>query len=216
MVHRSWFVALAAVLLIGPVLGGCDSFRRAIGAEKVMPDEFDVVSRAPLSVPPDFSLRPPRIGEPRPQEVPPVEQARETVFRVGANPSSKLPPAADQRSPGESELLREAGAANAPADIRQLVDTDAASASQMSDSFVDKLAFWRKDDKPASPDRVINPSEEAERLAMLKQDSKPAGTAATATAATPSPAGLTGTPTIERTKPEPTSIPGLSWLSNLF
>ncbi len=173
------------------------------------------------SVPPDFSLRPPRIGEQRPQEVPAVEQARETVFRIGNNQADKLPPAADQRSPGESELLREAGAAKAPADIRQLVDTEAASANQMSDSFVDKLAFWRKDDKPGSPDQVIDPSAEAERLAALRRGAPPAGTAATATtattaAATPAPAGLTAKPTIERTPTESTSIPGFSWLGNLF
>ena len=33
-----------------------------------MPDEFAVESRAPLTVPPDFDLRPPEPGAPRPQE----------------------------------------------------------------------------------------------------------------------------------------------------
>jgi Protein of unknown function (DUF3035) len=214
LTYRPYLAALGVIALIGPVLGGCDDFRRAIGLEKVVPDEFAVVSRAPLSLPPDFALRPPRAGAQRPQEVPPVVQARDTVFRLGDDKTGTLPPAADQRSPGESELLREAGAANAPSDIRQLVDRDATSANDMSDSFVDKLAFWRKDDKPASPDVVIDPTREAERLAALKQDAKPADTSAAVTSKAPS--ALVAKPTIERTKPASSWVPSFSWLGKLF
>lgn len=204
MSYRSRYFALAAVLLAAPSLAGCQDFNRAIGREKVVPDEFAVVSRAPLAIPPDFSLRPPRIGVQRPQEAPAVEQARQTVFRAGEDQQANLPPAADKRSPGEGELLREAGAANAPTDIRQLVDTEAQTANDMSDSFVDKLAFWRKE-KPGSPDQVIDPAQEAERLKGVKDAGKPAGAAATA--------GLEGLPTIERTKPAASSS---SWFGSLF
>ena len=130
-----------------------------------MPDEFAVVSRAPLAIPPDFSLRPPRIGAQRPQEQATVDQARQTVFRAGEDAKSNLPPAAEQRSPGEDVLLRDAGAAGAPSNIRQLVDTDASSSGDLSDSFVDKLAFWRpKEQKLGATDNVIDPAQEAERL----------------------------------------------------
>ena len=43
-------------LLIG--LTGCSDFRRAVGSEKSSPDEFEVVVRPPLSLPPGFSDRP--------------------------------------------------------------------------------------------------------------------------------------------------------------
>jgi hypothetical protein len=190
-------------MLAATSLGGCQDFNRAIGKEKVVPDEFAVVSRAPLAIPPDFSLRPPRIGAQRPQEAPTVEQARQTVFRAGEDQQGKLPPAAATRSAGEGELLREAGAASAPTDIRQLVDTEAQSANDMSDSFVDKLAFWRKE-PPASPTAVIDPAQETERLKGLKEPG-PAPAA-------PATAGLGGVPTIERTKPPESS----SWLGRLF
>ena len=50
----------AAVALIGALgLGGCQSASKALGMNKVTPDEFRVVTKAPLIVPPDFSLRPP-------------------------------------------------------------------------------------------------------------------------------------------------------------
>ena len=47
-----------AVLMIcgaGLVLGGCSDFRKAIGEEKSSPDEFEVVVRPPLSLPPSFT-----------------------------------------------------------------------------------------------------------------------------------------------------------------
>jgi hypothetical protein len=194
--------AVAVLVLAGATLGGCDDLMRALGKEKVVPDEFAVVSRAPLAVPPDFALRPPRIGAMRPQEVAPVDQARQTVFRAGDQGTAALPPAADQRSPGESELLQSAGAATAPKDIRQLVESDATNANAMSDSFVDKLAFWRSKDQKLGPtDDVIDPAAEADRLAAQKEAKVPAG---------PSP--FAKAPTIEKTNSGSSSSGWFSWL----
>src|ERR1700749_573834 len=59
------FVAATAVALIAP-LGACSDgmsgVRAALGITKEAPDEFGVISRAPLSMPPDYTLRPPQIG----------------------------------------------------------------------------------------------------------------------------------------------------------
>jgi hypothetical protein len=194
--------AFPVLLLAATTLGGCDDFMRAIGKEKVVPDEFAVVSRAPLAVPPDFALRPPRIGASRPQEVAPVDQARETVFRAGDQQSANLPPAADQRSSGETELLKSAGAANAPKDIRQLVETDATDQNQMSDTFVDKLAFWRKDQKLGPTDSVIDPN--AEELRLEAQKTAKAGTSGASAFEKP--------PTIEKTNAGSSSSGWFSWL----
>ena len=200
MAHRPSFAILAVVAAAW--LSGCQDFMVAIGKEKVVPDEFAVVSRAPLAIPPDYSLRPPRIGAQRPQEQAPVDQARQTVFRAG-DQQAALPQADAARSPGETDLLREAGAGSAPPNIRELVTNEAEDAGNLSDSFVDKLVFWRKTDKPGAVNEVINPREEADRL-------HDAQTGAVANKL-PAPNGaLAGTPTIERTQPEG------SWFSHLF
>ena len=49
-------VAMTCLLLagIGLVASGCSGFRKAIGEEKSSPDEFEVVVRPPLSLPPNF------------------------------------------------------------------------------------------------------------------------------------------------------------------
>ena len=46
---------LCGVLFIG---SACSDFKRAIGTEKSSPDEFEVVVRPPLSLPPQFGARP--------------------------------------------------------------------------------------------------------------------------------------------------------------
>ena len=202
----SYRLCVLVVLAGATALGGCDAVNRAIGKDKVVPDEFAVVSRAPLAIPPDFSLRPPRIGAQRPQEQAPVDQARQTVFRVGEDAKTNLPPAAETRSAGEGELLKEAGAAAAATNIRQLVDTDAASPKDdMSDGFVDKLAFWRKDDKPAPNDAVINPVQESERLKDKKDQGDAKG-------GPPPSSPLVGAAVIERTKTQASS----GWFGWLF
>ena len=55
---------------VATLLAGCVLFD---DTRRLGPDEFGVVSRAPLSQPPDFALRPPRTGEKRPNEVTPRE-----------------------------------------------------------------------------------------------------------------------------------------------
>ncbi len=51
-----------------------------LGLNKSAPDEFVVVSRPPLVVPPDFSLSPPRPGEESPHAVSTQEQARRLLL----------------------------------------------------------------------------------------------------------------------------------------
>jgi hypothetical protein len=181
------FVFAAALAALA--LGGCESFNQAIGLEKDIPDEFTVVSHAPLAIPPDYALRPPEPGAAPTQEVSPTDQAKETIFRAGGD--DKTLPGADQRSQGENLLLQEAGAENAAPNIRQTITREAeASAGQLNNSFVDKLLFWRGPE-PNPADAVINPTLEAQQMKNGQA----------AANASPTPEGLTGAPVIERAKP---------------
>jgi hypothetical protein len=57
-INSSSNLALASALLLIVGLTGCSDFRQAIGTEKSSPDEFEVVVRPPLSLPPGFGARP--------------------------------------------------------------------------------------------------------------------------------------------------------------
>ena len=84
-------LSLLAVLCLALILllPGCTGLRRAIGLEQVGPDEFAVESRAPLTIPPDFDLRPPNPGAPRPQEVTATERARKVIDTAGPGEPGK-------------------------------------------------------------------------------------------------------------------------------
>lgn len=51
------FFCLALVLLSGS-LSACSGVKKKLGLENSAPDEFLVTSRAPLSLPPEYDLRP--------------------------------------------------------------------------------------------------------------------------------------------------------------
>jgi hypothetical protein len=65
------------------VLAGCSNWKQTLGIEPLPPDEFAVESRAPLTIPPDFNLRPPAPGAPRPQEVSSASKAQGVIDNAG-------------------------------------------------------------------------------------------------------------------------------------
>lgn len=152
--RRPALVAVAALSL--SLLAACSDFKRAIGWERDSPDEFQTVQHAPLSQPPDFYLRPPTPGAPRPQDAVPVNQAQALLDGAPVNPNATA-----GLTTGEAALLTQAGANNAPPDIRAQVDAATTALVQSSPSFVDKLMFWRS---PQPAGQVIDPNAEAARL----------------------------------------------------
>jgi hypothetical protein len=147
----------SVVLSAGLVLVGCGdtSLTRTFGLVRDTPDEFTVVTRAPLSMPPDFALRPPQPGAPRPQELSDRAQAESALVPDSVLGGSR----ASGVSPGQAALIRDAGG-GAPADIRQKVDQEARLDTN-NDGFVDKLLYWRKDNSQRA---VVDPAAEAKRL----------------------------------------------------
>ena len=93
---------LIALLPLLALLGGCgEEMRKSFGLGKNAPDEFQVVRRAPLSLPPDFQLRPPQPGAVRPQEGSTTEQARSAVLRQ-SDQAAQAPRPVDPAAPSAS------------------------------------------------------------------------------------------------------------------
>ncbi|MFN3859487.1 MAG: DUF3035 domain-containing protein [Caulobacter sp.] len=139
---------VVAALVTSAGLAGCQSASRALGVAKVTPDEFRVVTKAPLVVPPDYALRPPALGEPRPAELEPDSAARA---------SAQARAAAAQRSEGERLLVARAGANNADPLIRYVVDDEFGDVAHKEKSFADRVMFWRKG-QPQGPVAVADPN----------------------------------------------------------
>src|SRR5437762_3067634 len=79
MMRRTILLPLTFAAAGALALGGCGAFENIGGGKKVSPDEFKIVSHSPLTMPPNAELRPPRPGEPRPQETSPADQAKEAL-----------------------------------------------------------------------------------------------------------------------------------------
>jgi|ERR1700720_4349972 hypothetical protein len=86
--RRGPFLLVVASLCSTSLLAGC-GFRQLIGLDRTGPDEFAVESRAPLTIPPDFELRPPQPGASRPQEVSAAERARKAIDTAGPGEPGK-------------------------------------------------------------------------------------------------------------------------------
>ncbi len=136
---KSARLSTAACLMIitGVALSGCQSTRNALGLNKVVPDEFRVVTKAPLVVPPDYALRPPSPGEPRPQELQPESAARQAL--LGQRDATN-------RSQGEQLLVAKMGADKADPLARYVVDDEFGDLAYKEPSFADKVMFWKKKD----------------------------------------------------------------------
>ena len=158
--------ALAVVVATG--LAGCQSASKALGMSKVVPDEFRVVTKAPLVVPPDYALRPPAPGKPRPQELQPESAARNAL--LGQRD-------AETRTDGEKLLVAKAGADKADPLIRYVVDDEFGDVAHKEKSFADRVMFWRADKKTPTAETPagatdntpapIDAAAEQERIAKL-------------------------------------------------
>ena len=96
-------------LIVVTLVAGCGKTGSGVFG-RARPDELAVARAAPLVVPPDFALRPPAPGAPRPQEADASTQALQAMFGGPA-----------LRSTSEQTTLESAGAARADAGIRSTV-----------------------------------------------------------------------------------------------
>ncbi len=162
MIQREdWKTALAVSGVL--LLAGCSGVQEQFSLTSTPPDEFKVTTRAPLAVPPDFNLRPPAPGEPRPQEGTATQQAKQVIFRASGNAELTLEEAmrADGRTLGERALLIEAQADQAQSGIRQVVERESKTLREEDGYLYDVLVFWR-DEEP--PGQIIDAEAEAKRL----------------------------------------------------
>ncbi|USG62130.1 DUF3035 domain-containing protein [Sneathiella marina] len=179
---------LCGLVILGAMaLTGCEGTKQALGiGGKQGPDEFTVITKAPLIIPPDFSLRPPAPGSKGPQDQLTDNAAKTALLGTQVNTGSVTPAEAQAAgvSAGELALLREAGAENADPGIRRIVDDETIILTEEDETFMEKVMFWQ-DQPPFGT--VVDPSKEKKRL----QENAALGE---------TPADGPATPTIERRK----------------
>ncbi|MEQ1609360.1 MAG: DUF3035 domain-containing protein [Hyphomonadaceae bacterium] len=139
---RIALIGLASIAAIGATACGSMS----------TPDEFRVVRKAPLTVPPEYNLRPPAPGSARPQELSPEAQARTAVFGVDVAPSA---------SEGEKAFIKAAGGDAIDRSVRNQLDFDNAQILRKSSNFADMILNFGQS---APTNAVVDPATEAARI----------------------------------------------------
>lgn len=130
-------LAVAAMCGSATLLASCGS---GMLGDRNRPDEFAVARQAPLVIPPDFSMRPPQPGAPRPQDAGgPAQQALEALFGGSA-----------PRSASERAALDAAGArTGADAGIRSGVGSPDTSVVDKGSTTRDIVAAPQGDGRDA-------------------------------------------------------------------
>lgn len=159
------------LLLIAPVLAvalsACTSVKNELGIGRNSPDEFMVIKRAPLTLPPEYTLRPPVAPNKAKEVEETTRKARDTL--MGKTNTSIAKGAA------EKALLDKVGAETANPDIRKMIDDDNGYISIENRTVADKLIFWN-DEQPSTdniPTSVVDPEAETERLKKNQEEGKP-------------------------------------------
>ncbi len=146
-------VTAASLGALALALGGCAGIGKALGSGKNPPDEFAIATKAPLVVPPDYALRPPKPGETRPQELTSSQRAQQVLL----GDRSAAPP-----SDGEQLLLQRSGALLADQNIRSILGAESGGRAEKDRSLANQLMFWKfvngEVDDSAAPLRVEDPA----------------------------------------------------------
>ena len=177
---RHWVgigVSIATLCLLAACARG--TVQNALGMGKRAPDEFAVVSRAPLILPPDYGLRPPGSSESRPGVDTPSDRARATLTggesqQPGAVDQEMVSAAFDERSnaasSGERALVAQATTAPVDPEIRRRIAEENMQLAQVEQALFTRLVKWRQ---PQSLAVTIDPAAETERLRANRAAGKP-------------------------------------------
>ncbi len=171
--HTKQLFIVTATLV---ALTGCGEVREAVGLVNTPPDEFAVIDRPPLSMPPDFELRPPRPGAQPTNSVNPATNAAkalygegkmETVPQQGVT-SLKM----DALSPAEKALIGQTASDRADPRIRSKLDKEAGQQVVGSRRLLEAITFW-KDPQKQEQGTVVDAVEEKARLDKARRDGQP-------------------------------------------
>ncbi len=180
---KSYLAFLLPCLLLS-ACGEGQNARDLLGLSRNAPDEFKVVSRPPLSVPPDFALRPPAEGADT-TNLPPSDLAARAMLTGNdeeslsgekqtmgdAETAVGVVESFDLESEADEGFLANIGAGDAKENIRETLDQEQASREAAIQKELDSAFGWVA--KPKDEDStIVNAEEEKKRLKANKDSGK--------------------------------------------
>ena len=140
-------------------LAGCASAGKRLGLTKNAPNEFNILTKAPLVVPPEYNLLPPQIGASSSENNYSQEAARKALI-------GDIDDAEPTR--GEIVLMTKAGVGRANQNIRIEIDGQN-SVERKTSGFTDRVMFWNNGQMigPNGNPIPLDPEIEAQRMKSI-------------------------------------------------
>lgn len=157
---RKYLILLVTLFVAG--CGGASGVRETLGLKQKSPDEFMVLSRPALVVPPDFKLIQPSVQSPV-RENKMREQAKEMLFNSGESNEE------NNQTLGESALLRKAGTNTANKDIKNILREENNENEDKKDGMIESLI---KPLNPGEEEPIIDADKEQARIDKNKAEGK--------------------------------------------
>lgn len=187
----------ASTLLLLTACAG-NSVKETLGIGHKPPDEFRVVSRPPLSVPPQFNLRPPASGA-QSQSIVPADRKAQSIITGSSTGKDKagniavddgnvfdlkegsvdtavtpvdsvsLPPATAQENAGESQFLKNIGVDKADPKVRDTLAQQRIAAQEKRE----EASWWNILSTPEKKETLVDAKAEAKRIQENKAENKP-------------------------------------------
>lgn len=178
------YMAAASMLALCACSSG--SVKETLGLNRAAPDEFRVVSRPPLSVPPQFGLRPPSSGEVGINQIPADKKAQSLISGESADGAAadtavqpvksstlskkKKTSASAATTSADSQFLRNAGADKADPKVRDELVEEKISAQEKKENS----SWWNiMSTGPDKKDPTVDARKESERLRKNSDEGKP-------------------------------------------
>lgn len=149
---------ITALVGLGLLISGCARTSKTLGLTTSAPNEFNILTKAPLVIPPEYNLRPPQIGQSSAENNYTQKAARDALI---GNIDAAEP------SQGEIVLMTKAGVPRANQEIRLEID-GINGIERKTAGFTDQVLFWR-DGGVATPNGTpLDPEVEARRLRSIE------------------------------------------------
>ena len=156
---NSFFKHWVFVICIVFTVLGCARSKEALNINSSSPDEFAVIRKKPLVIPPKFNLRPPASSEKELDKKKSINEARNVL--VGSASSNQKKANRDDTSKGELVFLAKSGTNSSNSNIRKILQEENSKLASYSNSFVQRLvSSMSGEDKK----NLVDPQKEQKRF----------------------------------------------------
>lgn len=184
---------IPAVLCLCALAACGGDVKETLGLGRKAPDEFRIVSRPPLSVPPQFNLRPPSLTGTTPAGQSADRAAASLLLGAGENepsgqgntfllapgsaetavaPVTAQPLGLQAETPAEMQFLQNAGAATADPRVRDMLVEERLNRQMTYEE--EEESWWNFfGSDPASKEPLVHAKKESERIRQNEEEGKP-------------------------------------------